>query len=130
MVEPSHGYACYSTPIKQPSQQRWLKKIASKCDYFFVIGSDNSSNSLRLVEVAKNYGAKKSILIENIHNFDSSVITGIKTIGITASASAPEILVKNLIKKLSHNYEINIIESSFEKEDIHFKIPQKLKKAI
>jgi len=54
----------------------------------------------------------------------------VNSIGITASASSPEILVKNLIKLLSKKYELNIIESSFEKEDVHFKIPQILKEAI
>ena len=116
---------CYATTNRQQA----VKEIAANCDYFLVIGSPNSSNSLRLVEVAKNYGAKNCILIENVNEVETSVFNNAVSIGITASASAPEILVKNLLNKLSKKFDLNIIESSFEKEDIHFKIPQKLKEA-
>ena len=123
--EPNKNDICYATT----NRQKAVKKIAAKCDYFLVIGSPNSSNSLRLVEVAKNYGAKNCILIENVNEVETSVFNNAVSIGITASASAPEILVKNLLNKLSKKFDLNIIESSFEKEDIHFKIPQKLKEA-
>ena len=108
----------------------FVKQIAKICEFFLVIGSQNSSNSLRLVEVAKNYGAKKSLLIEKIKEVDNNFFNNAKSIGITASDSAPEILVKNLIEKLSNDFNLNIIETSYEKEDVHFKIPQKLKEAI
>ena len=123
--EPKKNDICYATTNRQEA----VKAIAGKCDYFFVIGSNNSSNSLRLVEVAKNYGAKNCKLIENINDLDNGILKNIKTIGITASASAPEILIKNLLKKISKSYQINIIESDFEKENIHFKIPSILKEA-
>ena len=123
--EPNKNDICYATT----NRQKAVKEIAAKCDYFLVIGSPNSSNSLRLVEVAKNYGAKNCILIENVNGVETSVFNNAVSIGITASASAPEILVENLINKLSKKFDLNIIESSFEKEDIHFKIPQKLKEA-
>ena len=126
VIEPKKNDICYATTNRQEA----VKKIAGNCDYFLVIGSQNSSNSLRLVEVSKNYGAKNCILIENIDDFKINIFKNIKSIGITASASAPEILVKNLINKLSKSFNLNIIESSFQKEDIHFKIPQKLKEAI
>ena len=123
--EPNKNDICYATT----NRQKAVKEIAAKCDYFLVIGSPNSSNSLRLVEVAKNYGAKNCILIENVNEVETSIFNNSVSIGITASASAPEILVKNLLNKLSKKFDLNIIESSFEKEDIHFKIPQKLKEA-
>ena len=123
--EPNKNDICYATT----NRQKAVKEIAAKCDYFLVIGSPNSSNSLRLVEVAKNYGAKNCILIENVNEVETSIFNNAVSIGITASASAPEILVKNLLNKLSKKFDLNIIESSFEKEDIHFKIPQKLKEA-
>ena len=123
--EPNKNDICYATTNRQNA----VKEIATNCDYFLVIGSPNSSNSLRLVEVAKNYGAKNCILIENVNEVETSVFNNAVSIGITASASAPEILVKNLLNKLSKKFDLNIIESSFEKEDIHFKIPQKLKEA-
>ncbi len=123
--EPNKNDICYATT----NRQKAVKEIAANCDYFLVIGSPNSSNSLRLVEVAKNYGAKNCILIENVNEVEISVFNNAVSIGITASASAPEVLVKNIINKLSKKFDLNIIESSFEKEDIHFKIPQKLKEA-
>ena len=122
--EPNKNDICYATT----NRQKAVKEIAANCDYFLVIGSPNSSNSLRLVEVAKNYGAKNCILIENVNEVETSVFNNAVSIGITASASAPEILVKNIINKLSKKFDLNIIVSPFAKEDIHFKIPQKLKK--
>ena len=123
--EPNKNDICYATT----NRQKAVKEIAANCDYFLVISSPNSSISLRLVEVAKNYGAKNCILIENVNEVETSVFNNAVSIGITASASATEILVKNLLNKLSKKFDLNIIESSFEKEDIHFKIPQKLKEA-
>jgi 4-hydroxy-3-methylbut-2-enyl diphosphate reductase len=125
-LEPMKKDICYATTNRQEA----VKNIAKKCDYFFVIGSKNSSNSLRLVEVAKNYGSKHSILIDDVENFDPSIINNKSKIGITASASSPEILVKKILDKIEKKFELNIIESNYHKEDIHFKIPQKLKEAV
>jgi len=123
ITEPKKNDICYATTNRQEA----VKQISRNRDFFLVIGSYNSSNSLRLVEVAENYGAKNCILIENVKNFDPNTVKDAKSIGITASASAPEILIKNLIKKLSTKFDLNIIEPSFKEEDVHFKIPQKLK---
>ena len=125
-LEPKKKDICYATTNRQEA----VKNIAKNCDYFFVLGSKNSSNSLRLVEVAKNYGSKHSILVDDIENFDPSIIGTNSKIGITASASSPEILVKKLLKKIEESFELNIIESKYEQEDTHFKIPQKLKEAV
>ncbi len=125
-LEPKKKDICYATTNRQEA----VKSIAKKCDYFFVLGSKNSSNSLRLVEVAKNYGSKHSILVDDIENLDLSIINNNSKIGITASASSPEILVKKLLKKIEESFELNIIESKYEQEDTHFKIPQKLKEAV
>ena len=125
-LEPKKKDICYATTNRQEA----VKSIAKNCDYFFVIGSKNSSNSLRLVEVAKNYGSKHSILIDDVDAFDPTIINDKSKIGITASASSPEILVKKILDKIQHYFELNIIEPNYEKEDIHFKIPQKLKEAI
>ena len=126
VLEPKKKDICYATTNRQEA----VKNIAKHCDYFFVLGSKNSSNSLRLVEVAKNYGSQHSILIDDVESFDPSIINGKSKIGITASASSPEILVKNILKKIEQYFELNIIESNFEKEDTLFKIPRKLKEAI
>jgi len=125
-LEPKKKDICYATTNRQEA----VKNIAKHCDYFFVLGSKNSSNSLRLVEVAKNYGSKQSILVDDIESFDPSIIHDRSKIGITASASSPETLVKKILEKIEQKFELNIIESNYEKEDTHFKIPQKLKAAV
>tara|TARA_Y100000741_G_scaffold218743_1_gene166719 strand:- start:112 stop:1059 length:948 start_codon:yes stop_codon:yes gene_type:complete len=126
ILEPKKKDICYATTNRQEA----VKDIAKYCDYFFVIGSKNSSNSLRLVEVAKNYGSHESILVDDVDNFDPSIINNKSKIGITASASSPEILVKKILMKIGKYFDVNIIESNFEKEMTHFKIPQKLKDVI
>ena len=126
VVEPRKNDICYATTNRQEA----VKKIASNCEVFFVIGAYNSSNSIRLVEVAKKYGARKSILIENIEQFDEKIFKNINSIGLTASASAPEILVQNFIELLENKFDIELIQDDFIKEDVNFKIPQKLKEAI
>ena len=125
-LEPKKKDICYATTNRQDA----VKDIAKNCDYFFVLGSKNSSNSLRLVEVAKNYGSKKSFLIDDIDGFDPEIINNSSKIGITASASAPEVLVNQILKKIGKYFDLNIIESNYEKETTHFKIPQKLKQAV
>ena len=126
VLEPKKKDICYATTNRQEA----VKNIANFSDYFFVIGSKNSSNSLRLVEVARNYGSQKAILIDDIANFDPNILNSSSKIGITASASSPEILISKMLKKIGHQFDLNIIESEYEKEDIHFKIPQKLKEVV
>ena len=123
VIEPKKNDICYATTNRQEA----VKKIASNCDYFLVIGASNSSNSLRLVEVAKNYGSKKAILVEDVDSLNLNIFEDSKNIGITASASSPEILVKKLIDKLKDNFSIKINESHYQKENVYFKVPQKLK---
>ena len=83
-----------------------------------------------MVEVAKNYGSSKAILIDEIDTFDPTILNKASKIGITASASSPEILVSKMLKKIGEKFDLNIIEAEYEKENTHFKIPQKLKEAI
>ena len=126
VLEPKKKDICYATTNRQEA----VKNIANFSDYFFVIGSKNSSNSLRLVEVAKNYGSQKAILIDDIDNFDPTILNSSSKIGITASASSPEILVSKMLGYIGQQFDLNIIESEYEKENIHFKIPQKLKEVV
>ena len=126
VIEPRKNDICYATTNRQDA----VKKIASNCEVFFVIGAYNSSNSIRLVEVAKKYGAGKSILLENIEQFDEKIFKNINSIGLTASASAPEILVQKFIELLEKKFDIELIQDDFIKEDVNFKIPQKLKEAM
>ena len=126
VVEPKKKDICYATTNRQEA----VKNIAAFSDFFFVIGSKNSSNSLRLVEVAKNYGSSNAMLIDDIDTFDPMVLINATKIGITASASSPEVLVSKMVQKIEEKFDLNIIESEYEKENTHFKIPQKLKEAI
>ena len=120
--EPKKEDICYATTNRQSA----VKNIAKLCEMFFVIGSRNSSNSVRLVEVAKNSGCEKSTLIhsESIAPFEE--IDKCSTIGISSGASAPEILVDNFISSLKEKYEVEINEVEIIKENITFKIPKKL----
>ena len=93
---------------------------------FFVIGSRNSSNSLRLVEVARNSGCKNSRLIHSESAIPFDEIEKYKTIGISSGASAPEILVDNFINSLKKNFKVKIEEVEIIKENIVFKTPGKL----
>ena len=120
--EPKKEDICYATTNRQAA----VKKIAEKCDMFFVIGSRNSSNSLRLVEVAKNSGCKNSRLIHSESTIPLNEIENYKTIGISSGASAPEILVDNFINSLKKKFTIAIKEVEIVKENITFKIPGKL----
>jgi len=120
--EPKKEDICYATTNRQAA----VKKIAEKCDMFFVIGSRNSSNSLRLVEVAKNSGCANSRLIHSESTVPFNEIKKYKTIGISSGASAPEILVDNFINNLKKQFTVAIEEIEIVKENITFKIPGKL----
>ena len=120
--EPSKEDICYATTNRQMA----VKKIAKKCDMFFVIGSRNSSNSVRLVEVAKKSGCINSILIQSESKIPYDQIQNSNTIGISSGASAPEILVKNFINDLKNRFTISIDEVEIIKENVVFKIPKKL----
>ena len=120
--EPKKEDICYATTNRQAA----VKKIAEKCDMFFVIGSRNSSNSLRLVEVAKNSGCQNSRLIHSESTVPLDEIEKHQTIGISSGASAPEILVDNFINNLKKEFNVAIEEIEIVKENITFKIPGKL----
>ena len=113
---------CYATTNRQMA----VKNIAKKCDIFFVIGSRNSSNSVRLVEVAKKSGCLNSYLIHSQSEIPYEQIENANIIGISSGASAPEILVENFISDLKKRFTINIDEVEIIKEDVVFKIPKKL----
>ncbi len=123
VIEPKKNDICYATTNRQEA----VKKVAANCDHFLVIGASNSSNSLRLVEVAKKYGSKKAILVEDVESLNLNIFDEIENIGITASASSPEILVKKLLDKLKNNFELHINEAHYQKEEVYFRVPQKLK---
>ena len=120
--EPMKEDICYATTNRQMA----VKKIAKDCDMFFVIGSRNSSNSVRLVEVAKQSGCTSSQLIHSESDIPFSKIQKTKTIGISSGASAPEILVENFIDALKTKFNVSINEVEIIKEDVVFKVPNRL----
>ena len=117
--EPKKEDICYATTNRQAA----VKKIAKLCDMFFVIGSRNSSNSKRLVEVASKAGCNQSELIHSESDIPLDKIGKCKTIGISSGASAPEIIVQDFISKIKEKYEVQIEEVEIVKENVFFKIP-------
>jgi len=113
---------CYATTNRQEA----VKKIAPMCDVFFVVGSQNSSNSQRLVEVAKKSGCINSKLITSNEKLPIDLIIKSKKIGITSGASAPEELVQNLIKEIEKYCKVIIEEIILTKESVTFKLPKSL----
>ena len=120
--EPQKEDICYATTNRQMA----VKNIAKNCDMFFIIGSRNSSNSVRLVEVAKKSGCENSMLIHSKSEIPYDKIEHTNTIGISSGASAPEVLVDNFINDLKNRFTIKIDEVEIIKEDVVFKIPKKL----
>ena len=120
--EPAKEDICYATTNRQMA----VKNIAKECDLFFVIGSRNSSNSVRLVEVAKKSGCLNSQLIHSQSKIPFDLIENSNTIGISSGASAPEILVDNFINELKNRFTVSINEVEIIKEDVVFKVPKKL----
>ncbi len=113
---------CYATTNRQNA----VKKIASHCDMFLVIGSDNSSNSKRLVEVAKKAGCAKALLIDFKKELPLKEIIECNTIGLTSGASAPEKLVQDFILEIKKHVKVSINEHVTSKEGVIFKLPSSL----
>jgi 4-hydroxy-3-methylbut-2-enyl diphosphate reductase len=103
-----------------------VKNIAKKCDLFLLLGCRNSSNSVRLVEVAKKSGCSNSILIHSQSEIPFDLIKNSNTIGVSSGASAPEILVDNFINELKNRFTVSIDEVEIIKENVVFKAPKKL----
>jgi 4-hydroxy-3-methylbut-2-en-1-yl diphosphate reductase len=120
--EPFKEDICYATTNRQLA----VKNIAKDCDMFFILGSRNSSNSVRLVEVAQQSGCIESELIHSESVVPFSKIENCETIGISSGASAPEILVDNFIDKIKSKFNVKIKEVEIVKENIIFKVPGKL----
>ena len=113
---------CYATTNRQLA----VKAIANRCDLMLVIGAPNSSNSRRLVEVAHGLGCSNAHLVQRMEEIDWAWFDGVKTVGITAGASAPEILVQDVIGELQRRYAVEMEEVSVTVETTHFKLPRAL----
>lgn len=113
---------CYATTNRQAA----VKAIAGRCDALVVIGAPNSSNSMRLVEVAANYGCKKSRLVQRAVDMDWEWLGDAQRLGITAGASAPERLVDELIEACRARYDVTVEEVRTTEENVVFKLPRAL----
>ena len=122
MQGPRREDICYATANRQAA----VKAIASGCDGLIVIGAPNSSNSMRLVEVARTYGCPKATLVQRAADMDWRWLDGISRLGITAGASAPELLVGELIAACRERYAVTIEEVRVTDESTVFKLPRAL----
>ena len=113
---------CYATTNRQSA----VKEIASKCDLFFVVGSRNSSNSVRLVEVAKKAGCENSQLMHSEKEIPFQEIENSNTIGISSGASAPEKLVQALLTNIKKDRKVSVEEVIVAEEKVVFKLPKEL----
>ena len=122
IVGPRHEDICYATTNRQAA----VKAIAPDCDLVIVIGSPNSSNSQRLREVAERAGAARAVLLPDAGGLDWDWLEGVGTLGLSAGASAPEVLVDALIDRLRDRYALTIEERRVTTEDVVFKLPAPL----
>ncbi len=113
---------CYATTNRQSA----VKALAPRCDALIVVGAPNSSNSQRLVEVARGAGCGTAFLLQSADEIDWRQLDGVKTLGITAGASAPEVLVDELIAACAARYDLSIEEVSVGEESMHFNLPRAL----
>ena len=113
---------CYATTNRQAA----VKTLAKECDAMIVLGAPYSSNSNRLAEVASNVGCAKSALIQRAAELDPDWLDGVGTLGITAGASAPEILVQELIDALRTRFDVSVEERNVIDEDVTFSLPRAL----
>ncbi len=124
ILKPNRNDICYATT----NRQKAVKAIAAKCDLLMVIGSPNSSNSKRLVEVAKEAGCPCSVLVQTAGEIDWDKLADVRTLGVTAGASAPEILVREVIEKLGEHFAIDVSEFVETEEKVAFPLPETLRK--
>ena len=121
--EPIKSDICYATTNRQAA----VKNIANKCDLFLIVGSQQSSNSQRLVEVAKKNGSKESYLVHQDFELPVELIKNAKCIGVSSGASAPDVLVDRLLDQIKEIRKIKVEEVEIVKENVEFKLPKELR---
>jgi len=126
LQDPPSDDICYATQNRQVA----VKKIAPQADVMIVVGSSNSSNSVRLVEVAKDNGAKDGHLVDRARDLDPAWFEGVETIGLSSGASVPEILVRDVIEKLAEWGFEDLEEITTTTEDVVFSLPRELRKTL
>ncbi|MGH6933968.1 MAG: 4-hydroxy-3-methylbut-2-enyl diphosphate reductase [Dongiaceae bacterium] len=113
---------CYATTNRQQA----VKLIAHECDAMLIVGAPNSSNSMRLVEVAKSFGCERAWLVRRASDIDWSWLDGVLRLGITAGASAPEVLVQEVVAACRERFSVTLEEFPAVEENVHFKLPRAL----
>jgi len=124
LSDPPSDDICYATQNRQVA----IKKIAPECDLVIVVGSPNSSNSVRLVEVALEYGAKASYRVDYASEIKQEWLEGVSTIGLTSGASVPEVLVDHTLADLADAGYTQVEEIKTAEEDLQFSLPKELRK--
>lgn len=122
IAAPRKDDICYATTNRQAA----VKALVGDCDAMVVLGARNSSNSNRLVEVARSAGCPKAILVRDAAEIEDAWFEGVGTLGVTAGASAPESLVQDLIASLRNRYDVTVEERRVAEEDIEFSLPRSL----
>jgi len=122
MAAPHKEDICYATTNRQDA----VKAMGARADLVLVIGSPKSSNSVRLVEVAKRAGAKDARLVGSAEDVDWSWFEGVRSVGVTAGASAPEDLVEDLVAAIGARFEGTLEDVRVTNEDVEFKLPRVL----
>ena len=122
LPDPHKEDICYATTNRQEA----VKRLGAGCDLVLVVGSANSSNSVRLVEVALRAGARDARLVDDATQVDWSWLEGVSTLGITAGASAPERLIEDLIEAVCARFDAEVVEDAGERETVAFKLPRLL----
>jgi len=122
IMGPAREDICYATTNRQQA----VRNMAPDCDYFLVLGAPSSSNSRRLVETAQRAGCDQARLIQDAGEIDWSALQGVGRLGISAGASAPEILVTEVIRALEERFDVTIQEVSGATENVTFKLPRML----
>ncbi len=125
IVGPHREDICYATTNRQAA----VKVVAPRVDAMIVVGAPNSSNSQRLVEVAQRAGCERAALVQRAADLDWSALEGVRAVGITAGASAPEVLVEEVIAALAERFDINLDVVSTAEEDVTFHLPRALRVA-
>jgi 4-hydroxy-3-methylbut-2-enyl diphosphate reductase len=122
LPDPHKEDICYATTNRQEA----VKRLGEGCDLVLVVGSKNSSNSARLVEVAMRAGARDARLVDDAGHVDWAWFDGVSTVGVTAGASAPEPLIAALVDAIADRFDATVVEDAGERETVTFKLPRAL----
>jgi 4-hydroxy-3-methylbut-2-enyl diphosphate reductase len=124
LIDPPSDDICYATQ----NRQQVVKEIAADCDLLIVVGSLNSSNSVRLAEVGEQAGADRAVRVDNAGELDETILDGILTVGVTSGASVPEVLVQEVLQWLAERGFADVEEVETTRETLTFSLPKELRR--